>query len=121
MIRNKVEHSYEVPKINDLEVYFDLVYAFITILERLTAFQSVLSFDISRETNYINGNFHVVYIKEEPSIKAELRYGDESKELVVFAEEEIEDFAYFFKTLVVLSLYTMNSVSLNYVASQLGY
>ena len=36
--RNKMEHSYEVPKIQDLEAYFDLVVAFVSILERTAAF-----------------------------------------------------------------------------------
>lgn|GEM_PF-1382585 len=32
-IRNKLEHQYKVPKIEDIYVYFDLVSAFITVLE----------------------------------------------------------------------------------------
>jgi hypothetical protein len=36
--RNKMEHSYEVPKIQDLEAYFDLVVAFVSVLERTAAF-----------------------------------------------------------------------------------
>jgi len=32
-IRNKLEHHYELPSIEDIEVYFDLVYAFIIVLE----------------------------------------------------------------------------------------
>ena len=71
-IRNKVEHSYEVPKINDLEVYFDLVYAFITILERVTAFQSEIIWTIYKESNYTPGGFIIKYIKDEPSIEARL-------------------------------------------------
>lgn len=32
-IRNKLEHNYEIPKIDDIHVYFDLVFSFISILE----------------------------------------------------------------------------------------
>lgn len=32
-IRNKLEHKYEIPDIEDIYVYFDLVTAFITVLE----------------------------------------------------------------------------------------
>lgn len=32
-IRNKLEHHYQVPKIDDIEVYFDLVTAFVSVLE----------------------------------------------------------------------------------------
>lgn len=33
-IRNKMEHEYEVPKVQDIEVYYDLVGAFVAVLER---------------------------------------------------------------------------------------
>ena len=33
-IRNRMEHSYEIPKVDDLEVYFDLVVTFVSVLER---------------------------------------------------------------------------------------
>lgn len=32
-IRNRMEHRYEIPKIKDVEIYYDLVSAFISILE----------------------------------------------------------------------------------------
>jgi hypothetical protein len=35
-VRNKMEHSYEIPKIQELEVYFDLVVAFVAVLEKTT-------------------------------------------------------------------------------------
>jgi hypothetical protein len=32
-IRNRMEHRYEIPKIKDIEVYFDLVIAFVSVVE----------------------------------------------------------------------------------------
>ncbi len=32
-LRNKMEHQYEVPKISDIELYYDLVSAFISVLQ----------------------------------------------------------------------------------------
>lgn len=33
-VRNKMEHEYKRPKIEDIEVYYDLVVSFISVLER---------------------------------------------------------------------------------------
>lgn len=118
-IRNKMEHNYEAPKIDDIEVYFDLVFALITILERLTALHSEITFVTYGDLNAINGGFSIEYVEDEPCIKVVLGYGDGSEELMVSAEEEIEEFAYFFKTLIVLSQYILQCVSPNYVVSQL--
>ena len=44
-LRNRLEHHYEVPKIEDVEVYFDLVAAFVSVVESvipLAGFQSRL-------------------------------------------------------------------------------
>lgn len=35
-IKNKIEHEYRVPKIDDIEVYFDLVSALVLLVERAT-------------------------------------------------------------------------------------
>lgn len=45
-MRNRLEHHYEVPKIEDVEVYFDLVAAFVSVVESvipLAGFQSRLT------------------------------------------------------------------------------
>lgn len=45
-LRNRLEHHYEAPKIEDVEVYFDLVEAFVSVVESivpLAGFQSNLS------------------------------------------------------------------------------
>jgi hypothetical protein len=37
-VRNRMEHSYEIPKVADLEAYCDLAAAFIAVLERTVLF-----------------------------------------------------------------------------------
>ena len=41
-IRNKIEHEYKAPHIEDIDVYFDLISAFASILERATLIHSGL-------------------------------------------------------------------------------
>lgn len=40
-IRNKLEHEYKIPDIVEIEVYYDLACAFITVLEATTIFFSL--------------------------------------------------------------------------------
>lgn len=49
-IRNRMEHKYEIPKITDIEMYFDLVSAFVAILQSLIVFtlESSLEYEYSK-------------------------------------------------------------------------
>jgi hypothetical protein len=123
-IRNKMEHAYEIPKIDDIEIYYDLVWAFVAVLQRTSVIlqgDSDLQFVVydngdMNDKNMI-GKFRIEYSSIEPSVKAywmvdNLEY--EVKSDLTYPEE----FASFFKICVLLhELYSF--ASNHYVASQL--
>jgi hypothetical protein len=48
-IRNRMEHRYEIPKIKDVEIYFDLVLAFVSVLESSIVLLSWTEMDFTNE------------------------------------------------------------------------
>lgn len=132
-VRNKMEHSYQIPKIEDIEAYFDLVSAFISILESMLSiicnfsevtlkmyddelqtydyFSIGYSFDEIPNISYqITKSVKLVYMQDYDN--SELYFEESSKLLKNWPEPSIDvkvtvkdrvDFPYFFKVLLLLA------------------
>ncbi|RBA27300.1 hypothetical protein DPN68_12920 [Flavobacterium tibetense] len=104
-LRNKMEHHYEIPKISDIELYYDLVSAFIAVIQGLIfllGFHREVDFSINIEDNNF-GDFQSEYDdkKLEIRIKWNLKKSDKKNELVAKLDE-LDDFIYFFKVHILL-------------------
>ncbi len=65
-IRNKLEHNYEIPKIQDVEIYYDLVMAFINVIESSL---SLVAFNSKKEMTIKSGGIvSIKYSVNEPKI-----------------------------------------------------
>lgn len=104
-LRNKMEHHYEIPKISDIELYYDLVSAFISVIQGviflLGSYREV-DIEINNESNEY-WYFKSKYDDEKLEINVKWRTsenGEENKLVVKF--EELSDFTYFFKVHILL-------------------
>jgi len=112
-IRNKIEHDYAMPQIEDIEVYHDLVSALIEVIEGtmfVLAHGAEIGFSIEKQDERI-GYFKMSYQFEEPSIKVEYRLKEEQTTLIATFSKEREDFIFFLRVLILLNKSTclMNS------------
>ena len=100
-LRNKMEHQYEIPKIDDIELYFDLVSAFVTVLQGLIyvlTFNREVNFNVYVEETDEFGSFTTEYNDQIPEIKVTWKLGVNAEEFSITANvDEREDFEYFFK------------------------
>lgn len=105
-IRNKIEHEYAIPHIEDIEVYYDLVSALIEVIEGvmfIMAHGSELIFMINKGANK-KGIFKIAYDFKYPSINASWSFGEETTSLTAtFSKEDRENFIYFLKLLILLN------------------
>lgn len=119
-IRNKMEHNYIIPNIEDLEVYYDLVFAFISVLE------SKIMFTLSNERDYYldddNLNdlrrFCISYNIDEASIEVTYHISDKSEGALEVSIKDYYQFAYFFRVFFLLSC--MVGYKKNHVVSKLN-
>lgn len=106
--RNRMEHHYEIPKIEDVEVYFDLVAAFVNVVESVIpaiGYGSSLHIAIG-ETGSVISEFS----KDGPSIKLHLKeklsnYNKNFEINLSLSSAQIEDidkFAFLLKTHLLL-------------------
>lgn len=120
-IRNKMEHEYEIPKIQDIEVYFDLVAAFVVIIEPLLASlykDKTMTFDLHDEEYDNSGSFEITYDYKIPNIKVKCYVNDE-KFLLETDTSKLNEFAYFFK--IYLLLYQRTAItSSKYITKQVN-
>lgn len=72
-MRNRMEHTYEVPVVADLEAYFDLVTAFVAVLEAETIGETSHEFDIGEEDKECRtpGRFAIQFTNDPPLVEAE--------------------------------------------------
>ncbi|MFZ3101494.1 MAG: hypothetical protein WA131_12440 [Desulfitobacteriaceae bacterium] len=127
-IRNRMEHTYEIPKIQDLDVYFDLVAAFIAMLERTIVFtlNSSLEYyvyesneDIQNPESDKIGFFGIDYVLEnEPQICVSWNMGQGDEKLSVDLNQ-YNEFAFFFKVFLLLCQRDV-FVTKHYIESQLA-
>ncbi|HDR7449334.1 hypothetical protein JDS97_26805 [Bacillus cereus group sp. N18] len=122
-MRNKMEHDYKIPEIEDIEAYYDLVSALVSILESFIGTLSI-SFELGMRKNNISNNtfdyFNIEYIWDEtPKIKCtidknlpewssdELLTMQKSdyipQEEIIVTSEDRKNFPYFLKILLLLS------------------
>ncbi len=104
-LRNKMEHHYEVPKISDIELYFDLVSAFISVLQGLIfslGFYREVIFKIDIDVNNI-GHFKSEYDADNLEIRItwKLKEADQKSQLLA-KFSDLDNFIYFFKVHILL-------------------
>lgn len=109
-LRNRLEHHYEIPNIEDVEVYYDLVVAFVSVVEGampLVGHNSHLSMELSS-----GGYVSTEYKRDNPSIEISLAHVDSNLDLKLVCDissddsnvEKLEEFAFFFKVHSLLRL-----------------
>ncbi len=115
-IRNKMEHEYQVPEIEDLNVYFDLITAFIMFVEPLSNYPSMLSICYSEdEEEYGYASYlRMEYEENKPTFNCILKNGETTlDEWKINAEEDIAIFAYYLKSFFCLKKVWDNTFSHN--------
>ena len=121
-IRNKMEHHYAIPEIEDIEVYFDLITALVQLLE-LGSFESS-GCDFFLENSDIGyHNFKICYSIDNPEINIVLSGYDESLENInvsIKADSDIDSFAYYFKALRLLNIFWDRQGGHEYILKELG-
>ncbi|HDR8171058.1 TPA: hypothetical protein QC096_002228 [Bacillus thuringiensis] len=101
-IRNKMEHHYKIPDIVEIEVYFDLVNAFISIIEsNLTLFLINHEVQIGSTNEEKFNFFNLEYVfDKDPKIIFEVKHLDEMKDFSVSVDaSEQSEFAYYLRAL----------------------
>lgn len=100
-IRNKLEHEYAAPDLADLELYFDLCTAFVSVIEGyifMFSFHTQMDWE---ETKEGVGGLSVEYDLEKQTLKFEVGRWKSEREYV-FTPDAIEDFAWAFKVYFLL-------------------
>lgn len=121
-IRNKMEHQFEKPKIQEIEVYYDLVLMFVAVLQAATMcserreLKLVIREEQENQSPRI-GLFYIQYDFEAPSIKASWQVR-EIEQTLLCDMTELTEFAFFFKMLLLLEKLE-SFASHRYIASQL--
>ncbi len=124
-IRNKMEHLYEVPKIIEIELYFELVHALVKSLEiaiSLLEWHSSLVFLIFEDIENQEGERGYItfdYNFEEISFRVNWKI-DEEKDGFKVGIDNYKDFGYLFR--IHLLMYQIKCIgSREYVESKLKY
>ncbi|WP_031461900.1 hypothetical protein [Paenibacillus polymyxa] len=118
-IRNKMEHDFVVPKVQDIELYFDLVSAFVSVLEN-----HILMLEIYAESTWYmqeNGGlvgFKVQYFIGEPKIIVSWGKRGEDRTILESSLDNVEEFSFFLKVFFLISK-TYIHTSKKYIVSQL--
>ncbi len=105
LLRNKMEHEYEIPTISDIEVYFDLVMAFVAVLEAAISSRYHLEYGVGEADEELRYDelLEVGYDFEKPFIFAE--WGPPSNPMRLNQDTgNIVEFARTFRLLRLLSL-----------------
>ena len=119
-IRNKMEHEFKIPEVEDIEVYYDLSIAFVAVLQRTIMFSMNRDIDFSiydPEGKREIGSFSIKY-DDKPSVTASWKIKDTAENLICTIDEPTE-FAFFFKVLLLL-IQRSGFASSRYIASQIG-
>jgi hypothetical protein len=101
--RNRMEHRFEIPDISDIEVYFDIVTAFVAILESAISiyFEQYFSLPDPDDEGKWCGRFSVVYDAEKQNISVEWKVPDSVMEFEC-TPDNIDEFAFMIKLLFLL-------------------
>ncbi len=116
-IRNKMEHTFEIPKINEIEVYYDLVSAFIAILQKTIIMIMNTEIDLVDDNENVKISFNIKYIFNKPGII--VTWKTETENIILESDlNNPTEFAYFLKILFLI--YQMESfASEEYILSQI--
>jgi hypothetical protein len=119
-IRNQMEHRFAVPELGEIEVYYDLVVAFVAVLQRTIAssFYSEQDFGIVDPSGEESGVFSIEYESDRPLIRASWELREEKQEIESNMENHPDEFAFFFRVWILLGLLETFG-STRYVALQL--
>ncbi|GGE00262.1 hypothetical protein [Paenibacillus nasutitermitis] len=121
-IRNKMEHEYSIPQIIELDLYFDLVLAFIYNLETAII---VLSTDernlYNKDGESVNDSYFTLRLdrdSEPPVMKAV--WGRRDKDAIVVMFDEYRCFSFYLRCLYLLNIKDA-FVSKKYVVEQMKF
>ncbi|MCU8229978.1 hypothetical protein M2G89_21490 [Vibrio vulnificus] len=120
-IRNKMEHHYSIPDIQDIEVYFDLITAIVQLLELGTFDAAGCDFDCYEVESGV-ADLKIIYIRDESEIRVLGNQHSPNKiQLSVKASDSIEDFAFLFRALRQLNLlWDKQGEGFDYALRELG-
>ena len=106
-IRNRLEHDFEHPKLPDLAIYYDLVQAFVSVIEYVTLIvpaaaesSSIIWEGVPGGSSQI-GTFRFTYAPEDPAFITEWEAPD-MKASFRITPDDYADFAYFFRVYALL-------------------
>ena len=116
-LRNKMEHDFEAPIIQDIDIYYDLSAAFVAILQRTLSMSKFMDLDFVIDNGNTRNHFSIEYIFETPAIKAGWKTENETIELVV-GLNNFQEFTFFLKSLFLL-IQKDSFTSNRYILSQL--
>ena len=92
---HKVEHEYKIPEVPDLELYFELVYAFITVIE-----SAILMYANHAYMNFVHFETEETIFSVEYKCKLKtVNFNFRPKEKYIFKLEDYTTFA------IVLNIY----------------
>lgn len=121
-IRNKMEHHYKVPEITEIEVYFDLVNAFISAIESaliLFLFNCEIQVESTNKDTFKWFDLHYVFDKN-PKITFKISYANPSEATSVEVEStEQITFAYYLRVLIHLA--KLDFMKKDYILEELKY
>jgi hypothetical protein len=119
-IRNKMEHEYQMPQSEAIEVYFDLVSAFVAVLERTIPFSQYWRIEFwDPEETGSDAWIAIRYDYDRPSIAVQWGTGREQQGQVSSELDEPKEFAFLLKVFILL-LQSERFVSSRYVVRKLG-
>lgn len=121
-IRNKLEHEYEVPDIEDIDVYYDLVSALVAVIQGT---KYILSFGSNLELGILGdgdkdefvGGLDIGYDYSKLCINATIEINGVIEELSADFRTNRKAFMYFFKVLILLN--QIDCLSINYLKQKL--
>ncbi|UHA73502.1 hypothetical protein [Paenibacillus sp. 481] len=119
-IRNRMEHEFEVPKIQDIELYYDLVSAFVSILE-----SHILILEIYAESSWYSTNengpkrFSISYSLTDQSVKVAWKTNQGEAINLIARSTDIDEFSFFLRVFFLMSKSYVH-ISKNYIISQLS-
>jgi hypothetical protein len=107
-IRNKIEHEFKKPEIYELEVYYDLVYAFILVIEKQIAlFMSMSEIEHTLGSYFQNeeyGVFRIGYNYEKMEIYVKYRKESEGikSRYSISIKKSVEEFIKAFRLFILI-------------------
>ena len=102
-IRNQMEHSYEIPRLHDIELYFDIISSFVAVLQRTVLLTSISNtqFEILDDTDNLSGILEIEYKFDIPSIKIAWNIGTDNTKMSSDMDDPVK-FAFFCESLYYL-------------------